>query len=72
MKCPALLWKMSFVKLLFCTLANQCTILYIAKHSNKATMSHLNVNSGTLYRITGIFGGHFNLAVWRILFASPN
>ena len=25
-----------------------------------------------IYRITRIFDGHFNLAVWRILFASPN
>ena len=25
-----------------------------------------------LYRITGIFGGHFNLAVWRISLVSPN
>ena len=24
------------------------------------------------YHITRIFGGHFNLVVWQILFASPN
>jgi len=46
----------------------------IKEHENRqqSKVGEINLVVYTLYRITGIFGSHFNLAVWQISFLSPN
>ena len=69
---PTIILSVLLVKVLCVLHLSEVWYLMIGVCNTKTEPEAFPHQAFALYRITGIFGSHFNLAVWQISLLSPN